>query len=375
MSTGAVAVTGMAWTTGLGAGLEPVWQALTAGRSALRRVPSALALRSDLAAVIAEVPLDAAPALRQRVLAVTTMLRCLADADLGADDPRIRPVLGTSFGADLDDPPAGSLSAWAVDAASRAGLVQRPVVVTTACSSGSDAVLIARSLIRCGAAELCLCGGVDVLTAGKRLGHSTLGTMSPDGLRAFDQDHNGTLLGEGAGFLLLESLESADRRGVRPYGYVVGAGSANEAAGAVAPDPSGASLRLAVERALRGGAEPNEVAVINAHGSGTPLNDMVEALTYSNLFGGAAARPVVFATKGAFGHTLGATGALEAIATLQALRRRQVPAVPGLARVMPQLSLPVAAAEPAAVGAGIGLSVTLGFGGFTTCLAFAGAQR
>ncbi|MEV6923829.1 beta-ketoacyl-[acyl-carrier-protein] synthase family protein [Dactylosporangium sp. NPDC051485] len=376
MSTDAVAVTGVAWATGLGCGQEPVWRSLTEGGTGVRPVPSTRTLRSDLATVVPDLPADSAPADRQIALTARTMVSCLQDAGLDPGDRRIRAVLGTSYGAHLDEPDTAELSSWATRATAWAGLQHRPTVVTTACSSGSDAILLARSLIRAGAAEICLCGGADILTTGKRLGHSALGTISPDGLRAFDISHNGTVLGEGAGFLVLETSGSARRRNARIHGYLTGAGSANEAAGGVAPDPTGHSLSLAVHRALRGdGTTPRDVSVINAHGSGTPLNDMVEATTYSALFGESEVRPVIFATKGAFGHTLGATGALEAIATLQALRHRQVPPITGLDRVLPQLRLPIAVGAPTPIGAGLGLSVTLGFGGFTTCLAFAGADR
>lgn len=167
--------------------------------------------------------------------------------------------------------------------------------------------------------------GADILTQGKRLSHSRLGTMSTDGLHAFDISHNGTVLGEGAAFLILESEEHAKRRGAKPYGVLAGAGSANDAASAVSPDLSGQNVMLTVERALNSaGLKSEDVSIINAHGTGTQVNDTVEAKAYS-AFLPLPNPPTLFATKGAFGHTLGATGAIEAIVVLQALRTQRLP--------------------------------------------------
>jgi 3-oxoacyl-[acyl-carrier-protein] synthase II len=198
--------------------------------------------------------------------------------------------------------------------------------------------------------------------------------MSPTALRAFDAGHDGTILGEGAGFLVLEHERVAQARGARVRGRLSGTGSANDAAGPTAPDPSGDTVVQAVRTALAAaGRSAADVGVLNAHGSGTPVNDDVECRAFGSLFAGRAA-PVVFATKGAFGHTLGATGALEAVAVLLALRDGRVPPVHGLETVMPgfPLPLPIGTAASASTGE-VGLSVTLGFGGFTTCLALEAA--
>jgi 3-oxoacyl-[acyl-carrier-protein] synthase II len=142
-----------------------------------------------------------------------------------------------------------------------------------------------------------------------------------------------------------------------------------------APDPSGDGLLLAVHRCLTDGdAQLADVTVVNAHGSGTATNDAVEARAYSRLFE-SGPHPAVFATKGAFGHTLGATGAIEAIATVLALRDRLAPPVYGLTEAPDALPLPVPFGEPLPVKSGIGLSLTLGFGGFNTCVAFEAVSR
>jgi 3-oxoacyl-[acyl-carrier-protein] synthase II len=365
-----VRVTGMAWCTALGATLEDVWQQLLDGATGIRDVPSALRLRNTLAASVTGLPEPLAD--RQVALAEATVRAALADAGLPAEGALL--VAGTSHGAHLDDEHAGSLDRWAADTAERVGMTAAPVSISTACSSGSDAIMVGAQLIRAGMAAVCVCGGADVLTDVKRLGHTALGTMSTTSLRAFHPDGDGTLLGEGAAFLVLESADSAARRGVTGHAVFRGAGSSNDASGITAPDPSGDGLLLAVRRCLAdGGADLADVTVVNAHGSGTPTNDTVEAHAYSRLFADGP-RPAVFATKGAFGHTLGATGAIEAIATVLALRDRTVPPVVGLTDQPTSLPLPVPVGAPTPIKSGIGLSVTLGFGGFNTCVAFEAAN-
>ncbi|MFJ2440507.1 beta-ketoacyl synthase N-terminal-like domain-containing protein [Streptomyces sp. NPDC087658] len=406
-----VVVTGMAWTTPLGDGLQEVWEKLCSGATGVTPVPSPYRLRTELAASVASPPYRPGGAEawdRQVALSARTMAAALEDAGLSAGDERLTLVPGTSFDARVDyEDPARE---WAVAAARRLGHRGRPVVVTTACSAGSDSLLVARALIRAGDGErICLAGGVDVLTEAKRLGHSALGTLSPTGARAFDVAHDGITLGEGAGFLVLEGAAAARRRGARVYATLRGAGSANDASGLTAPDPSGRTVTASVRRALAGsGIGLGDVAVICAHGTGTPLNDEVEAASVQRLFGdlgdlggrggrggrggpdgrgdldgrgdagglggrgdlGDEPAPVVFGTKGALGHSLGATGAIEAVATVLALREGRVPALPGLVSPLPGLSLRLPSGGPEKVHGTVGISLTLGFGGFNACLLF-----
>src|SRR5450631_2147288 len=329
MSQGAavqrVAVTGMAWLTALGDDLELVWQALLDGRSGLRSVPVSGRLRNELVAQAMDG--DVPPPERLVKMACQTIRRALLSAGREADDPDVQLVLSTSLGALLDDPASRiSMSGWAASVARELGSVAPAIVVSTACSSGSDAILIGAELIRTGVAKCCVCGGADVLTPSKRLGHSALGTMSATQLRAFDVRYDGTLLGEGAGFMVLE-LESRQRE---PIAILRGAGSANDATGMTVADITGLSAEYAMKRSLADADLPaSAIELINAHGSGTIMNDTTECNAFRTLFCGPD-RPLVFATKGNFGHTLGATGAIEAIALVLALRAGQVPPIRGL---------------------------------------------
>jgi 3-oxoacyl-[acyl-carrier-protein] synthase II len=365
-----VCVTGMAWSTPLGDSLEGVWERLLQGETGLRQTRSPHPVRNQLAGVVTDPPLDRPAADRQRVLATRTLRAAAGSAGLDLGDPAVRLVLGTSYGAHLDEP-GGSLEEWAAASATATGHRQHPISVSTACSAGSDALLAGLALVQAGAASACVAGGVDVVTPAKRIGHSALGTMSPGPLRAFDAQHDGMVPGEGAAFCVLETAASARRRGAHVHAVFRGAGSANDAAGLTAPDPSGRSITLAVRRCLAAAARAEtDVAVVQAHGTGTQLNDEAERTGLMSLFGSVRHPPVVFATKGALGHSLGATGAIEAVALILALRDGKVPPIHGLEQPLPGFSLPLAMRSPRAFAGRAGISLTLGFGGFNTCLLF-----
>ncbi len=366
----AVCVTGLAWNTPLGSDLDEVWKLLLDGASGLRDIECPYPLRTTLAGTVPGLALDAPATERQVALAVSTLRAAYASAGLHPADPAVRLVLGTSFGASLDEP-AHRLGDWARESARRIGHPHRPVCLGTACSAGSDSILVASRLIQAGVCDVCLAGGVDVVTLAKRLGHSALGTMSRDRLRAFDERHDGMVPGEGAAVLVLESADSARRRGAPIHAVLGGTGSANDAAGLTAPDRSGDSVVLAVQRCLAdAGRDAAQVAVISAHATGTPVNDEVESASLGRIFGTGGTRPVVFATKGALGHSLGATGAIEAVSVVLALRDGRVPPVAGLGRPRPDFPLPLAVGTACAVDGAVGLSLTIGFGGFNTCLLF-----
>jgi 3-oxoacyl-[acyl-carrier-protein] synthase II len=359
----------MAWLTALGDELESVWQALLAGKTGMRPVPFSGRLRNLLAAPAMDAAIP--PSERLVKMACTTLRKALAQAGREAGDPEVRLVLSTSLGAYLDEEAARApLSGWATEVARELGASAPPIVVSTACSSGADAILVGAELIRSGAAKCCVCGGADVLTPNKRMAHSALGTLSPTFLRAFDQRHDGTLLGEGAGFIVLE----AEAPESSCLAFLSGTGSANDATGMTMADITGLSAGYAMQRSLRDADLPlSSVGLINAHGSGTVMNDTTEGNAFNALFTGAE-RPLVFATKGNFGHTLGATGAIEAIAVILALRAGRVPPIYGLEQPLPEVSVPLAISQPVSCTPRAALSLTLGFGGFDTSLVFEAAS-
>ena len=365
-------MTGLAWTTPLGDDLDGVWRRLLDGASGLRATPCGYPLRSPLAGTVPGPPGPATA--RQVDLAAATIRAAGERAGVDPADPAVRLVLGTSFGAALDEP-GPRLSNWAKQAARRVGHPSDPVCVSTACSAGSDSLLVAAQLIRGGAARVCIAGGVDVVTDAKRLGHSALGTMTADRLRAFDVRHDGMIPGEGAAMLVLEPAAAARDRGATVLATLRGTGSANDAAGLTAPDRTGDSVVLAVRRCLAdAGLNPTDVAVISAHATGTPVNDDVERASLGRLFGAGTA-PLVFATKGALGHSMGATGAIEAVCVVLALRDGRVPPLVDVDTVMSDFPLPLAVGAARTFTGSVGLSLTIGFGGFNTCLLFERARR
>lgn len=365
MNAPSVSVTGMGWVTPLGDELEGVWQRLLDGHDGFTPLNHTGRLRNNLAASVRAVSVDLPADERLHALAVAAARAALASAGIEPDSS-FKLLIGTSLGDYLENPDSRrSLSSWADRAADSIGVMRPAIAISTACSSASDAILLGAELIRSGEARCCLCGGSDIITMSKRLAHSALGTMSPTRLRAFDQRHDGTLLGEGAGFIVLEADAPKDRQ----KAVLRGAGSSNDATGMTAADTSGRTALDAIERSLKSaGVSADEIGLINAHGSGTPMNDETERNAFNRTFSGSA-KPLVFATKGAFGHSLGATGAIEAIALIMALRTGQVPGIVGLERPDPELTLPVAR-ERLRTSARFGLSTTLGFGGFNTSLIF-----
>ncbi len=366
-------ITGMAWMTSLGSDLTKTWDRLLSGECGLIQVKSSHRLQNNLAALVPGLSYFDTPMDRIDILAINTMSRALEDSGIKSDDPDLFCVIGTSFGHFLEDDElvSQSLYSWPIELRKRMGFVNDPIFVSTACSSGSDAILIGAKLIESGTAKYCLCGGVDVVTETKRMAHTALGTMSDSKLRSFNQIRNGTLLGEGAAFLVVEEKLSAEGRNAKVMGQLMGTGSSNDAAGMTIPDVSGRSAELAIDRALHNAnIERSKIGLINAHGSGTQFNDALEAQVYKKLFG--SFRPLIFATKGAFGHSLGATGAIEAVAVLLSLRTSLVPPICNFEEADKEfdLNLPQKGAVSILNNIEIGLSLTLGFGGFNTCLVF-----
>lgn len=203
-------------------------------------------------------------------------------------------------------------------------------VIASACSSASNAIGVAFRMISDGHAEAVLCGGADSpLIQGHFACWNNLGVLStipePDrALRPFAADRAGTLLGEGAGALLLESLNSARRRGVRIRGEIAGYGESSDATHITGPSIPGQAR--AIRSALRSAAvTPQSIGYINAHGTGTDANDATEAQAIREALGEATDAIPVGAMKSYFGHTLGASGAIETICTLLALEGGAAP--------------------------------------------------
>jgi 3-oxoacyl-[acyl-carrier-protein] synthase II len=247
------------------------------------------------------------------------------------------------------------------------------LTVSTACASGANAIGEGAALLRRGAADLVLAGGVDalltysVVCAFLRLDAMTRTVTDRElASRPFDADRDGFLLAEGAGFVVLTRLQDAPAA-ERVLGVVAGYGTCADAHHLVAPEPDGEGALRCMRLALAdAGLGPVDVHHVNAHGTSTAVGDRAEALAVSALFPGGA--PPVTAVKGTTGHMIGGSGAVEAIMTLHTVRSRIVPPVAGTRRVDPELDLDVVVGRPRPIGAGYGLSNSFGFGGVNACL-------
>ena len=246
----------------------------------------------------------------------------------------------------------------------------------SACSSGADAIGVAMRAIVAGDAVAALAGGAEAaLTPLSRAAFGALDALSVLGVsRPFDARRDGFVMGEGAGVLVLEDGDAARARGARILAIMRGYGATADAHHVTAPDPSGSGAARAMARSLaQAGLTASDVVYINAHGTSTPLNDRAETVALKALFGERAGAIPISSTKSAIGHLLGAAGAVEAVATILALRARQIPPTLGLEQPDPELDLDFVplVARPLALADGapaIALSNSFGFGGHNTVL-------
>jgi len=210
--------------------------------------------------------------------------------------------------------------------AERFGFSGPKFTVTTACSSSATAIGYGADLIRSQKSKAVLCGGSEALSELTFGGFNSLKATDPSPCRPFDRKRAGMSLGEGAGILILEDFDEAIKRGVRIYAEFLGYGIGGEAYHITAPEPTGmGGARIIREAMEEGGILPTEVDYINAHGTGTPLNDKVETLSVKNVFGKRAYSIPISSIKSSVGHCLGSAGAIEAIASILSIVNQFIP--------------------------------------------------
>ncbi|MGH9286442.1 MAG: beta-ketoacyl-[acyl-carrier-protein] synthase family protein, partial [Acidimicrobiales bacterium] len=250
--------------------------------------------------------------------------------------------------------------------------------ITTACAAGAHAIGEGARLIREGSADVVLAGGSEssitptAISAFARMGALSHRNHEPElASRPFDAGRDGFVMGEGAGFVVLERWDRAVARGARIHGEVLGYGRNCDAFHITAPSPGGsgavACMHLALDDA---GLDAASIGHINAHGTSTPLNDAAEADAIMKVFDGAP--PPVTSTKGVTGHLIGAAGAVEAIATMLAIRHQQVPPTANFEAPDPEIAIDVVHGGPRPLPAAPALSSSFGFGGHNAVLVLAG---
>ncbi|MBN1865703.1 beta-ketoacyl-[acyl-carrier-protein] synthase family protein [Candidatus Sumerlaeota bacterium] len=239
------------------------------------------------------------------------------------------------------------------------------VTLANACSSGTDAVGMAKAWVESGRCDVAIAGGSDELSRVTYLGFISLMIASREPCLPFDRRRAGLNLGEGAGALIVETRESASARGARPLARVLGYGCAADAHHPTAPHPEGKGLRRAIAAALKqADRRADQVDFLNAHGTATPDNDRVEGRVAADVF--RPAIPVV-STKAYTGHTLGAAGAIEAVFAIRALTDQRIPATAGFGEADPECRIePTSRAIP--LEAKVGISTSLAFGGHNSAL-------
>jgi len=385
-------ITGLGIVAAPGRNVTEVWHAVATGTCGLK--PLSLFQSPRYGQVpVGEIPYDLADlgaplrGSRSDKLGWLAARDALRDANLNPADfaDRTGALLGCSVGGSFDSeqflinllkrgimrprPTRFHECASAIELiADHFGLYGPSMAVATACSSGALAIAAAAEMIQTGEADVMLAGGTDSLSRTTWSGFHSLLLVDAAGCRPFDVGRNGMSFGEGAAVLILENEETAVRRGAKIIARLTGWGASCDAHHATQPHPEGAGALAAMQAALRcGGLTASEIGYVNAHGTGTRDNDLAEARALKALFGESV--PPFSSTKRVFGHALAASGALEAVVCLEALRRQQLPPNPGYTQPDPAIGLePVATLRPAPLTHV--MSNSFGFGGNNAALIF-----
>jgi 3-oxoacyl-[acyl-carrier-protein] synthase II len=266
----------------------------------------------------------------------------------------------------------------------RYGLQGQSFGVVAACSGGANAIGCALRMIQYGDADAVVAGGAESAMTEFGMGSfNAMQALSPTGLSCpFDARRDGFVMGEGAGVLILEEASAAEARGARILGEVAGYGATSDAYHLTAPDPTGAPAARAIELALAdAGVQPRELSYVNAHGTSTQLNDAAETAALKRALGDEQAHRIpVSSTKSAIGHLLGAAGAVEAVATVQALRTRVIPPTLNYEVPDPELDLDYVPGEARPLitangDAPVALSNSFAFGGHNVALILKGTPQ
>jgi len=397
-----VAVTGLGALTPLGPDVAALTEGLLSSRSGVRllegepwdALPARLAATVDLEGRLERI--EARTLDRVQQVALVAAREAWDDAGLPAVEPeRLAVVIGSGIGGALTllaqneilqtkgpravSPhvvpmlmPNGPAATVGLALGARAG-VHTPV---SACASGAEAIAVALELLRSGKADVVVAGGAEACVHPLPMaGFAQMRALStrhdePEAAsRPYDKGRDGFVLGEGAGVLVLETEAHARARGARIHGWLAGAGMAADAYHVTAPDPEGLGAARSVRIALAdAGLTATDIGHVNAHATSTPLGDVAESRALALALG--THRPAVTATKSCTGHLLGAAGAVEAIATVVALRDQLVPPVRNLDDQDDAADVDAVRVSPRKLSHDAALSTSFGFGGHDVSLVF-----
>jgi 3-oxoacyl-(acyl-carrier-protein) synthase len=379
-----VVITGLGVVSPVGNGVAEFWASLTAGRSGLATVThfSPEATRHPIAGEVKNWRPPEAWASHSRAAQFA-----LAAATQAAEDARLEGgersgcCLATNFGGTElaeafcrsliggTDPDQSDFRGCSFDAATslvaRAfGLRGPQASLSLSCASGVAAMGFAIDQIRLGRADIMLAGGYDELALFSYAGLCALRAVTPDIIRPFDKNRKGTIFSEGAGVLVLEALESAEKRGAAVHAEVLGHAMNNDAFHMTAPDRTGRGIMAVMREALADARiAPEEIDHINAHGTGTPYHDRIETASIKAVFGEHARRVPVVSVKSEMGHTMGAAGALETICCVKVLHDQVIPPTVNLEEPDPDCDLDYVPGQSRAHAVRTVLNNSYGFGG------------
>ncbi len=350
-----VVITGLGAVSGLGMNVTAFWDALKAGRSAIRPIDPVIEnVKISMAAIVPDFdPENYFSSNELRILDRCSQLAVIA-AQEAADDAGLvcgeeiltdaAAIIGSGCGGKHTDEatyeqlykqqrkrahpltiPKGMPSAAASMVSSYLGIKGPAFVLSSACSSGSHAIIQGMSMIQSGMVDVALVGASDApFTYGLLKSWDALRVVSNDTCRPFCADRSGLVLGEGAAILVLESEEHAKQRGARVYAELAGCGMTSDAGHITRPDISG--ITNAMEKALRHAKlTVDDIDYVNAHGTGTQINDVIETEAINRVFADHAKKLAVSSTKSMHGHALGASSALELVATTLAIHHGIIP--------------------------------------------------
>lgn len=403
-----VVVTGLGALSPLGANVSETWSSAVAGKSGVNRITrfQPEGFRTQIAAELKDYDPKAhfAPKDLRRMdpfmqYALVAAREAVADAGLpvGELGERTAVVVGSGIGGiqtladqvrDLVQRGPSRVSPFLIpmilpDMAGAMislefGLKGPNMSICSACASAANAIGEGLEMIRRGVADVALVGGSEAgITPIGVAGFSAMRAISernddPEhASRPFDRDRDGFVIGEGSAILVLERLEDAQARGAHIYCELSGYGATDDASHVTAPDENGAGARACMQKALESaGLSTVDVDYINAHGTGTPLNDVTETRAIKALFGERAYSVPVSSTKSTHGHLLGAAGALEAVLSIKAIEHGILPPTMNLDNPDDECDLDYVPKEARTANVQVVLSNSFGFGGHNACLVF-----
>lgn len=404
-----VVVTGMGAVTPLGTSVEAFWDGLVSARSAIRTIERFSTEGMDVHIGGECLDFNVADYLEVRQAKRMDRFAQLAYAagreaydQAGLADAKFDPsrggaVVGTGIGglAELEEQyrrllekgpskvsaftiPKLMANAAAGHLSIRFGLHGPSASTATACASAGSAMSVALEMIRRGETEIVMTGGSEA--ACTPLGIAAFAAMKAISMRnddpatasrPFDKNRDGFVLSEGAGILIFEEYEHAKARGAEIFCEVIGAGASSDASDIVQPEAEGRGAAAAMTAALRdAGINAEDVHYINAHGTSTPLGDIAETRAIKAVFGAHAPKVPVSSTKSAIGHLLGASGGVEAIAAILAVRHHTIPPTINLQTPDPDCDLDYVPNTPRDANVQIAMSNSFGFGGHNTSVVF-----